>query len=389
MKKSLFRLTALLVSTVLLFCITVTLIGDGYLLTAIRDLYLRGRLSPPITDTGSTLTRHVREIAVGQPQPWALSPDYNRVALSEDTLAKMASYHTAAFLVVKNGVIRQELYWPGFDAHSRTNSNSVAKTFVGTLTGIALAEGKLRSLDQPVSDFIPEFAQGERAKLTLRHLLTMSAATDFIEDYDNPLDFPARAHFGDDITKLILNDFHIVGVPGTTHKYDSSNTTLLGLVLTRATGRHLSDYASDKLWKPLGAEQPALWSLDHDNGMERAYCCIYATARDYARLGQLYLNNGLWNGQQLVPAQYVAEAISAAPLNDAAGVKTTRYGYQLWRMQHRGHSVYYGWGYQGQYVAVIPDQNLVMVRLGDGGGYTQDHDKLDLPLYLDAALDLK
>lgn len=386
--KTLYRLSALIVAAIGLFCLVAVLSGNGHVLTAVRDLYLRGRLTPPITDTGSTLTHHVREVAVGTPQPWPLAEHYNRVALPKDVEARMAAYRTAAFLVIENGAISREMYWPGFDMHSRTNSNSVAKTFVGTLTGIALAEGRLRSLDQPVGDFIPEFSQGERAKLTLRHLLTMSAATDFVEDYDNPLAFPARAHFGNDLTRLLLTDFRIVGEPGKTHKYDSSNTALLGLVLTRATGQSLSDYASDKLWKPLGAEQPALWSLDHAAGMERAYCCLYATARDYARLGQLYLNNGGWNGQQLVPARYVVEAISAAPLNDAAGARTERYGYQLWRMQHRGHTVYYGWGYQGQYVAVIPDRNMVMVRLGDGGGYTQDHHRLDLPLYLDAALDL-
>lgn len=384
--KTLYRVSALIVTTVILFCVVAVLSGNGHVLTAARDLYLRGRLTPPITDTGSTLTRHVRELAVGAPQPWPQAESYNRVALAEDVQARMAAYRTAAFLVIENGAITQELYWPGFDVHSRTNSNSVAKTVVGMLTGIALAEGKLRSLDQAVGDFIPEFSQGERAKLTLRHLLTMSAATDFVEDYDNPFDFPARAHFGEDITRLLLEDFRIVGEPGKVHKYDSSNTALLGLVLTRATGQSLSVYASQKLWKPLGAEQPALWSLDHDAGMERAYCCLYATARDYARLGQLYLNKGMWNGRQLVPEWYVAEAISAAPLNDASGARTERYGYQLWRMQYRGHAVYYGWGYQGQYVAVIPDRNMVMVRLGDGGGYTQDHDKLDLPLYLDAAL---
>jgi CubicO group peptidase (beta-lactamase class C family) len=384
--KTIVRLSALIVAAVSLFCLIALLSGNGHVLTAARDLYLRGRLTPPITDTGSTLTRNVRELAVGTPQPWPVTANYNHMALSKDVEARMAAYRTAAFLVIENGAITQEVYWPGFDVHSRTNSNSVAKTFVGTLTGIALAEGKLRSLDQAVGDFIPEFSQGERAKLHLRHLLTMSAATDFVEDYDNPLDFPARAHFGDDITRLLLNEFHIVGEPGKTHKYDSSNTALLGLVLTRATGQSLSDYASEKLWRPLGAEQPALWSLDHAAGMERAYCCLYATARDYARLGQLYLNNGMWNGRQLVPERYVAEAISAAPLTDAAGARTERYGYQLWRMQHRGHAVYYGWGYQGQYLAVIPDRNMVMVRLGDGGGYTQDHHKLDLPLYLDAAL---
>lgn len=380
-------ITSLAAILLLLFA-TVALPDYSYLFAAIRDTYMNGRVTPPITIAGSALTRNVREIAVGKPRPWPLAADYNRSALPETVHAQMGSLHTAAFLVIENGAIKQEVYWPGFDEHSRTNSNSVAKSFVATLVGIAMSEGKIRSLDQPISDFLPAFATGERAQLTIRHLLTMSAATDFSESYLNMAAFPARAHFGDDITKLLLTDFHIIGSPGKTHKYDSSNTALLGLVLTKATGKPLSEYLSEKLWQPLGAEQPALWSLDHANGMEKAYCCIYATARDFARLGQLYLNGGMWDSKQLVPERFVAEAISAAPLKDGAGVKTERYGFQWWRMQHRGHTVYYGWGYQGQYVAVIPDKNLVMVRLGDGGGYTQEHYKLDLPMYLDAALDI-
>lgn len=362
------------------------LLKYDYAIVAFRDVYLRGRVNPSITETGSVLTRNVREISTGEPQPWSLAADYNDVVLPADMKTKMDRLNTAAFLVIQNGVIKQEEYWPGFDLSSRTNSNSVAKSFVGTLVGIALAEGKIRSLDQPVSEFVPGFDTGARAQLTIRHLLTMSAATDFRESYKSLSAFPARAHFGDDLTDLLLTDFRITDDLGRSHKYDSSNTALLGLVLTHGVGQSISDYAAEKLWRPMGAERPALWSLDHADGLEKAYCCLYATARDFARLGQLYLNGGVWNGRQLVPADYVAEAISAAPLEDATGQKTERYGFHWWRMRHRGHDVYYGWGYQGQYVAVIPDQNIVMVRLGDGGGLNQDHHKLDLPLYLDAAL---
>ncbi|MBY0564716.1 MAG: beta-lactamase family protein [Hyphomonadaceae bacterium] len=380
------RIAGGLLASLVLLCGGLALSGHAYILAAIRDTYLRGRLSPPMTETGSTLTRHVREIAAGTPQPWPMAQPQR--ALAREQWERMAAYRTAAFLVIEDGVIQQEVYGPGFDRYSRTNSNSVAKTLVGALVGIALAEGAIRSLDQPVSDYLPEFAQGTRAQLTLRHLLTMSAATDFVENYNNPLAFPARAHFGSDITRLLMDEVRVTGQPGRVHKYDSSNTALLGLVLARATGQQLSDYASERLWQPLGAEWPALWSLDHAGGVERAYCCIYATARDYARLGQLYLDQGLRNGRQLVPASYVAEAIRAAPLVDASGAKTERYGYQLWRMRHRGHEVYYAWGYQGQYIAIIPDRRMVMVRLGDGGGLTEEHYRLDLPLYLDAALEV-
>lgn len=363
-----------------------TLTGHGYVLTAMDDTYLRGRLSPPITENGSSLTHHVRVIAAGTPQPWATSARLSGAELAPDTQRAMQSYGTAAFLVVRDGVIETEKYWPGFSVDSRTNSNSVAKSFIGALTGIALASGALRSLDAPVADFVPEFANGRRAQVTVRHLLTMSATTDFHENYNNALDFPARMHYGTDLTQTLIDLFDIIDMPGKRFKYDSSNTAVLGLVLQRATGRRLSEYLSEKLWKPLGAEHAALWSLDHENGVERAYCCMYATARDYARLGQLYLQGGVWNGLRLIPEDYVEQSVRAADLVDATGQPTSRYGYSWWRTEHRGHPVFYAWGYQGQYVAVIPDQKLVMVRLGDGGGLTEAHDRMDLPLYLDAAL---
>lgn len=361
--------------------------GNGHLFAAVRDTYLRGRLTPPIGESGSLLTEHVRAIAAGEPWPWPLAPNYNRRPLDAGTEQQMAGYRTGAFLVIENGAIRDEHYWNGFDRDTRSNSNSVAKSLVTTLAGIALAEGRLRSLDQPVGAFLPEFAAGDRAKLTIRHLLTMSSATDFSESYDDPFAFPARAHYGDDLPGLLAKRLQVVGEPGRVFKYDSSNTALLGLVLAKAVGKPLAAYATEKLWRPLGAELPALWSIDREDGVERAYCCIYATARDFARLGQLFLDGGVANGRRLVPADYVAAATAPAPLVDARGEPTTRYGYGWWRMTHRGHAVFYAWGYQGQYVAVIPDRRLVVVRLGDGGGYDQDHDRKDLPVYLDAALE--
>jgi CubicO group peptidase (beta-lactamase class C family) len=384
-KKIIRVVAATIVFLIVLIGITLAF-EDGYIFTAINNTYLKGRLTPTINSTGVNLTNHVREIKTALAQPWPVAALDKRSTLPTAVQHRMSAYKTAAFVVIKDGTIVKEVYWPGYDGQSRTNSNSVAKSIVSTLVGVALAEGKIKSLDQTVGDFLPGFSTGRRGKITIRHLLTMSAATDFSENYDNPLDFTARAHFGTDITALLLKHFNPVAEPGLTHKYDSSNTALLGLLLARATGQSLSGYTSEKLWKPMGAEHNALWSLDSNKGVERAYCCIYATARDYARIGQLYLNGGSWNGKQLIPASYISQATSAAPLRDAAAHPTQRYGYSWWRMTHQGHQIYYAWGYQGQYVAIIPDKKIVMVRLGDGGGYTEDHHLQDLPLYLEAAL---
>lgn len=366
----------------------VAVTGHDYLAIAMRDTYLRGRLTPPITVEESYLTRQARVVAAGRSRPWPLDAHFTQSKLAPATMQQMASYHTAAFVVIRRGALLHETYWSGFGNDSRSNSNSVAKSWLSALVGIAVNEGALRDIDQPVGDFIPEFREGARAMLTVRHLLTMSAASRFDENYDNPLAFPARAHYGPDLVRTLMDGFQVDGPPGVTHKYDSASTALLGLVLTRATGISLSEYLSKKLWLPLGAEQPALWALDHAGGFEKAYCCLYASARDYARLGQLYLQQGQWDGRQLVPAAYIADSVSPAPLLGANGQPTDRYGYSWWRTRYQGHQVFYAWGYQGQYIAVIPDQEIVMVRLGDGGGYTQQHHVLDLPLYLEAALAL-
>lgn len=365
-----------------------TATDHGYIFTAVRDTYLRGRLTPPIGVEDSYLTQQTRVVAAGRPRPWPMDAHYTQSKLGSTTLQQMASYHTAAFIVLRRGALLHETYWSGFDRDSRSNSNSVAKSWLSALVGIAVNEGALRNVDQPVGDFIPEFREGARAALTVRHLLTMSAASTFDENYDNPMAFPARAHYGPDLVRTLMEGFQVEGKPGVMHKYDSASTALLGFVLTRATGMSLSEYLSKKLWQPLGAEQPALWALDHKDGFEKAYCCLYASARDYARLGQLYLQRGQWGGQQLVPASYVTDSVAPAPLLGDDHRPTDRYGYSWWRTRHAGHEVFYAWGYQGQYIAVIPDQDIVMVRLGDGGGLTQQHHVEDLPLYLEAALAL-
>lgn len=387
MKRFLFWL-ALSASLLALLLGVASCTEHGYLVAAVRDTYLRGRLTPPITVDNSYLTRQTRVLPVGKPQPWPLDAHYMQSKLPAQTAQRMMGYRTAAFVVLRRGALLHETYWDGFDRESRSNSNSVAKSWLSALVGIAVNEGALRGIDQPVGDFIPEFRDGARATLTIRHLLTMSAASNFEEDYDNPLAFPARAHYGPDLIRTLVERFRVDAKPGVTHKYDSASSALLGLVLTRATGMSLSEYLAKKLWQPLGAEQPALWALDHADGFEKAYCCLYASARDYARLGQLYLQQGQWQGRELVPRQYVADSVASAPLLGADHKATARYGYSWWRTTHAGHEVFYAWGYQGQYIAVIPDRQIVMVRLGDGGGYTQQHHVLDLPVYLAAALDL-
>ena len=210
-----------------------------------------------------------------------------------------------AYLIIKDDSIRFERYWDNYSDTSYSNSFSMAKSIVSILTGIAIHDGKIKSITQHVSDFIPSFKEGMDSLLEIKELLTMSSGIDFEESYTSPIAYPAEAYYGDDLMKVTLK-YNVVTKPGLRFKYLSGNTTLLGYIVSVATGKKLSDYASEKLWQQVGAEHPAYWSTDHDNGMEKAYCCFNSDARDFARIGQLYLDSGRWEGKQIVPEEVCA-----------------------------------------------------------------------------------
>ncbi len=360
--------------------------GRTYLYKGIANTYLRGRTVPGIDEYAIFENRKVEN---GVPQEWPSARKYNKNPLPQKYLEKNKKLETVAFLVIKNDSVRFEQYWDGFGDSSLTNSFSMGKTFVSILTGIAVAEGKIKSVDQPVGDFIPEFSTGENARLTIRHLLTMSSGINFDEDYSNPLAFPAQAYYGTDLKKLLFK-YKVTEEPGKIFKYLSGNTAILGMVLEKATGKHISEYASEKLWKPMGAKMPAYWSLDHKDGLEKAYCCFNSNARDFARFGQLYLDSGRWKGTQLVPQDYVLKSIQLAGLKDDDGSANLRYGYSWWILpEYRGHFIFYARGILGQYIIVIPDQKMVIVRLGKKREAEKKHDHpVDLFDYIDAGLEM-
>lgn len=359
--------------------------GNTYLYTTLQHTLFKGRLGPSPTEY-KIFYNH--EIKAGKEKPWALATQYNQLKLNENTRAELEKYKSLAYLIIKNDSILYEEYWDEGSKISVTNSFSMAKTFVSILVGIAIDEKKISSVDQPVSDFIDEFKTENKAKLTIRHLLTMSSGIDFDEDYLNPLAYPAKAYYGTDITKLTLQ-YKVKKEPGKIFEYLSGNTELLGLVLQKAVGKPISEYASEKLWIPLGASRNAYWSLDHENGMEKAYCCFNSNARDFARFGSLYLHHGNWYGNQLVSEDYVKQSIMPAPLLDENNKPNNKYGYSWWLLNYQGLDIFYARGILGQYVVVIPAKNLIVVRLGYKRSKEKinDHPK-ELYSYIDAALEM-
>jgi CubicO group peptidase (beta-lactamase class C family) len=237
----------------------------------------------------------------------------------------------------------------------------MAKSITSLLIGVAIKEGKIKSVEQPVGDFIPAFKEGEKAKLRIVDVLTMSSGTDWDESYWNPLSVTAELYFGTDANKT-ANSVNMIHAPGTLHSYKSGDTQLLGLILIKATGKTLSEYAAEKLWQPLGATHSALWSVDQANGKEKAYCCFNSNTRDFARIGKFMLDSGKIDGVPIIDSAYFKQSITPCGIEDAKGVKCDYYGYQWW-IDPEHPEIFYARGILGQYIIVIPSKKTIIVRL--------------------------
>ncbi|MEA3496714.1 MAG: serine hydrolase [Bacteroidota bacterium] len=328
-------------------------------------------------------------VKAGNYQAWKISENINKQKLDNKYLKEFEKLETKAFLVIQNKEIQYEKYWDSYNENSYSNSFSMAKTIVSLLIGIAIDEGKIKSVNQAVGDFIDNFNNGENAELTIKDLLTMSSALDWDERYASPFSKTTKLYYGKNIEEFVLK-LDVVEEPGKEFKYYSCNTQILASILKKVTGKSLSTYASEKIWQVIGAKNDALWSTDKKGGTEKAYCCFNSNARDYARLGQLVLNNGKWNEKQVISKKYIKEASSPATyLKTKKGKEVNFYGYQFWIINHKGFEIPYFRGILGQYIFIIPHKNAVVVRLGEKRDKKSEtaHPQ-DVFMYLDATMDI-
>ena len=275
----------------------------------------------------------------------------------------LEEHKTVAFLVIHRDTVKYERYFKGYDKAQIHTSFSMAKSVVSMLIGCAIADGFIQSVDQPVTDFLPEMAKNGWDKVSLEHVLQMTSGMDFNESYVNPLGSAAKFYYGRRLyaatAKLKLKE-----EPGKEFEYMSGNSQLLGLVLERALRakgdqRTITQYLNDKLWQPLGMEYPSSWSIDRkEGGLEKTFCCINAPARDFAKLGSLYLHKGQWEGKQLVPATWIEQSTRV----DTSNGSSAGYQYQWWLPSAEGD--FMAQGILGQFVYVDPSRDLVIVRLG-------------------------
>lgn len=359
--------------------------GKLWIYKAASITYLKGHVSSYINDF---VYFPSNKIIAGEHQEWPISSSYNKTKSPAYINKLHNELETVAFIVIQNDSIKHEQYWHGYSADSMSNSFSIAKSWVSTLIGIAIKDGKIKSLDQQVCDFLPEFCIGKKTNITVKHLLTMSSGLDWKEDYYNPIGKTAYAYYGANLRDLVLS-LNAVENPGKIFKYHSSCSQILTFILEKATEKTISEYASEKLWKPLGAKHYALWNTDRKGGDEKGFCCINSNARDLARIGKLYLNYGTWNGQQLLDSSYVEKATSAAFLIDKNGNKNKNYGYHFWVTNHKNMDVYSARGLWGQYVICIPKKKMIIVRLGRKYGTpSRDGHRDDFYAFIDAALEM-
>ncbi|MBN9563786.1 MAG: serine hydrolase [Alphaproteobacteria bacterium] len=268
-------------------------------------------------------------------------------------------------LIARDDTILFEHYQYARTDKDRFLSYSMVKTITGLLVGIAVSEGAIRSIDDTAATYVPELAGTEYGATPIRALLHMSSGVRFRETYQP----------GDDIFKLqgallwpgavgaipALKQFNTRdAAPGTRFSYASAETEVLGLVVSHAVHMTLADYLSARIWQKLGAESDAAWAFD-PTGQEVAYCCFVAVLRDWARLGLMLAHDGVWNGQQIVPRQWLHDATTIAPTDDYLRLKTAGYGYQIWLLPGQRRMFALAGAY-GQAVLVDPDAKLVMVQ---------------------------
>lgn len=274
-----------------------------------------------------------------------------------------------AFLVIQGDVILYERYFQGHSPSSLSQAFSMSKSVTSALIGMAIDDGYIVGVEQPITDLVPELAQGGFANVQIQHLLTMMSGSSYVEN-DNPLGEHVILNYTPALEEQIL-DFEMEREPGEDFRYKSGDNALLALALDRALGvETITEYTQRRLWTPLGMEYDGVWTIDHaGDGLEKTWCCLAAAARDFAKFGRLYLNEGSWNGRQIVPAEWVERSTQHGQVpetawpNDYKAIGWWNYGYQWW-LASKEEGDYFALGKDGQILYLNPGKDVVILRLG-------------------------
>lgn len=356
-KKLFITLLAIPVLCILALIIT----GHAYILTGVSRTYMQGHNTANIDDYTAFKTR---TITASKAIPWKENEMLKNKSLPAEFLADLEANDAVAFLIAHKGEIVAENYFVGYDDRSKTNSFSMAKTVISLLLGKAIEDGYVKSFDQKITDFIPEFEDQITGEIpTIGSFCTMTSGYVWDENYYSPFSPTVELLYGSNVEDFVLEG-NIVDAEKSEHYYSSASTQVLAVALTRALkakneNLNLSEYLSRNFWQPLGMNDDGVWHLDN-NGMELSFCCINTNARNFAKLGQMMLQNGKYNGKQLIDSAYVAQM--------SVPFAVDFYGYATWINTTYDTPYYLFRGHLGQYIIVVPSEELVIVRLGKTRG---------------------
>jgi CubicO group peptidase (beta-lactamase class C family) len=294
----------------------------------------------------------VHQFATGAPLKLALDID-----------PYMASQRAAGLIIIQDNRIRLEKYGLGFDRSSRWTSFSVAKSLTSSLTGAALHDGAIKSLDDKVTVYIPDLKGSAYEDVSVRQLLTMTSGVKWNEDYTDPKSDVAmfsqhQPDPGVDVTVSYMRRLSREAPAGTKWLYKTGETNLIGVLVSQATGKTLSSYLSEKIWKPYGMEREAIWRIG-STGHEIGGCCVSATLRDYARIGQFMLDGGKAAGKEVITRDWIAHATTKQADIGSPG---RGYGYQWWTYDN---GCFAAQGIFGQSIFIDPQRKLVIATFGD------------------------
>jgi len=289
----------------------------------------------------------------------------------------LRSTGTHAFIIVRDNQVLYENYFNGFTRDSLCSAWSLSKSVTSALVGIAISEGYIKSLDDPVTNYLPELKnEGGFDAITIRNLLTMGSGIQYRFGFF-PWDEFVLAGYYPNLRQLLLSDLKVMEPPGQSFHYNNFNTGLTGMILERTTHRTPSQYLEEKIWKPIGMEYPATWSIDSEqDGFELTPILLNARAIDLAKFGRLYLNNGNWEGKQIVPKLWVEESTTRDPNDHRPWETFSRwqdkggyYKYFWWGISlGKSDYSYMGIGTYGQFIFVSPRTKVVIVRTADEDG---------------------
>ena len=315
---------------------------------------------------------------------WPKHNLYNQVGSSKTLDSVHKKNETVAFLIIKNDSIIKEDYFLGYDENSMTNSFSMSKSIISFLFLKSIEEGTIPSLNSKLIDYFPAFNESNGGNVTLSDLSTMSSGLVWEENYKDLMGITAQAYVTKDLNKLMMGS-KFSGMSGDKFKYLSGNTQLLAMAIDKANNSTIPELTYKWLWDPMGAKNDALWMIDSkEKNMTKAYCCLSSNAKDFAKVGLVYKNFGKINKQKIIDSSFVSMSIK--PRFNSNPI----YGYGLWVGKQNNIDFFSLRGHQGQYVIVIPKEDVIIVRLGKrkSRGSDLNNHPSDFNLYITESLNI-